>query len=166
MTLSRAKIISLIGGMTDEEAGWALEALRVRGVVARQAHAQPQPRDWLLDGFVDMFIREGLLTAQFADSDLPKREAYRTYLKKFSRVMCWLNDLERTQGLSVDDRPMLASICARSMAEYFREMGLFRVSTVLSQIDRLPEALDRSFPGYVGAGVLGMIIPRGTGGPG
>lgn len=153
--ITKAQIINVIRNnvLSDDDVADVQRAINNRNS-AKPKQVQAN-KDWLLEGFVDLLTRRGLIVA---DGELLRKEAYQTWCKHLPRVLGWLGGLEKTQGLSVNDRPKLALLCAQAMADYLEARDLFKVATMLSQSDRIPEALDCAFPGYISCGLLGMVV--------
>ena len=153
--VTKAEIINVIRSnvLSDGDVADVQRAINIRkSAKPKQMQAN---KDWLLEGFIDLLTRRGLI---ITDGELLRKEAYQTWCKHLPRVLDWLESLEKTQGLSVDDRPKLALLCAQAMADYLEARDLFKVATMLSQSDRIPEALDCAFPGYISCGLLGLAV--------
>jgi hypothetical protein len=114
--------------------------------------------DWVLSGLVGFMVREGVLPSRGAYQDIKRRNAYKAYLSKLPALMCFLNELKTKASLAKKHEPQLSFLCAKALATYLREMGIFSVSTMLSQCDRIPEGLDRAYPGYAAAGLFRFVI--------
>lgn len=114
--------------------------------------------DWLLAGIVAHLSRVNLLTGENSLFELKRRGAYKEYLKKNAQVKGFLLTLEKQLKSSTRHRPQLALLCAQALHELLESRGYFSVSAMLSQIDKLPEALDSSFPGYISGGLLQYIL--------
>lgn len=156
--VTKDAIINAINGVLSD-----VDVADIQQVINQRRKVPVEPvelanQGWLLDGFVHLFISRGLLTGNFADSRIPKSDAYKIWTRKLPKVMAWLEQLEKTQGLNPDNRPQLAFLCAQALALHLEAMDLFGVSTMLSQVDRIPEALDQAFPGYIAAKLFGMVI--------
>jgi hypothetical protein len=106
-------------------------------------------------------IRENVLAAKGAYFDIKRRNAYKdAYLSKLPGLMCFLTDLKNKSKMGKRHEPQLSFLCAKALETHLKAMGIFGVSTMLSQIDRIPEALDSQYPGYVSAGLFGFIVAK------
>lgn len=89
---------------------------------------------------------------------LRRSTSYVGFTDKAVKLETWLAN-------AVDDRTAqraLLMLGLRLLVENIRDMNLNVGSSMLMRhIHRLPAVMDRHFPGYYEAGVLGMIVKRG-----
>lgn len=114
--------------------------------------------DWLMSGLVSVLVREGVLSGKGSYFDMKRRKAYKTYLSKLPETTSFLTRLMEKQDLNTRQRPQMGFLCAKALAVHLRELGIFTVSTMMSQIDRIPEALNQAYPGYAAAGLFHFVI--------
>lgn len=135
----------------------ALNALEALGGSGIQEGESP---DWLLLGIALYLTKRGTLSGKNAIYQLQKRRAYKQYREKLPAVMGYLSRIEVHIGSSTRARPQLAFLAARALADLMTDWKVFGVTTMLSQIDKIPEALERAYPGYIAAGLFGFVLNR------
>jgi hypothetical protein len=159
MTAAKDQIIALLPKLDPQELA---EVLAASKFVTTLSSAPKEPNltsDWLINGIASHLIGKGLIAAQGALWGLKKRDAYKSYLSKLPAVAAFLARLERDQAKTLSrHRPQLAVVCAQALADWLERRGIFSVSAMLSQIDKLPEALSEAYPGYVEAGLFGFVL--------
>lgn len=154
-----ARIYQLIGQLSKEERGQVAAFLKAGGGLAVQgAGDQSQDTDWLLAGFMVYLIRGGHIPRAGAYQSLTKRSAYKTYLEKLPAVMAYLSELEKQARTTTRHRPKLSFLCAGALQHLLNSWNVFTVSAMLTQIDKLPEAIESAFPGYVAGGVFEFVV--------
>lgn len=119
--------------------------------------------DWLLSGIATYLVRRGLLPESKALFELKRRNSYQQYLQKLPSLVLFLTRLEQENRLTKRHRITVAFLCARSLGSMLERRNYFSVSAMLSQIDKIPEALDEAFPGYIASGMFGFILQRSEG---
>lgn len=121
------------------------------GAAASFSKAAPiEEIDYLFDGVQCELRRRGLLGR---NAVLPRRVVPVGYEQAASEVRDHLG--QSVGSLSSLDRVALGQLAARELAAYL-ERGKIPISpkTLLTNIDKIPSAIDASFPGYLEAGVL------------
>lgn len=156
---AKDEIIRLITQLRPEDVP------EVKAALSLVAAAKSAPRmaedissDWLLFGIVRYLSRRGLMVEQESMLEMSRRTAYKTYREKKPPVMQYLTRIERQLDTHSKHRPTLALICAIALAEFLEHRAVFGVSAMLSQIDKIPEALERAYPGYINAGLLRFVL--------
>jgi len=119
--------------------------------------------DWVLSGIATYLVRKGLVSERNAMHDLKRRDAYKIYLSKLPALMCFLTKVEQDNKLGRRHRVTVAFLCARSLGDLLAHRNYFSVGAMLSQIDKIPEALDQAYPGYISAGLFGFILTNTDG---
>ena len=159
MTSAKAQIVALLPKLAPAELAEIITAAKLAGSLGA---IEPQPSlhsDWVLDGIATYLIRKGLLAPAGAIQSLRRRDAYKPYLSKLPAVAVFLARLERDQlGGKSRYRTQLGLVCADALADLLQKRGYFSVSGMLSQIDKLPEALDEAYPSYIESGLFGMFL--------
>ena len=159
MTAAKDQIIALIPKLGPAELAEVQAALKFNGAMQGASDAPLlMSSDWVLNGIATYLIRRGLIEAQGALWGLKKRDAYKAYIHKLAPVAAFLARLEGQVKTHTRHRPQLAAICATALADWLEKRSIFSVSTMLSQIDKLPEALDEAYPGYVKAGLFSFVL--------
>lgn len=116
--------------------------------------------DWLENCITEELIRRGVSFGTDWKGRMPKgyrqqAEAVREFLTKAVTV----NALPvRTQPLTSAEKYALGRVTARALADYLSWQEHFGLKVMLQQINKIPEALDASFPGYVASGMLGRLF--------
>jgi len=146
----------LIPKLNAEELEQARKLIAVSGGLSVDK-AEVDASDWLLSGMVTFLIKEGHLDkgGHFA---VVKKKAYKTYLKKLPPVMEYFTQLEKQAKTVTRHRPKLAFIAGRALASLLEGRGVFSVSAMLSQIDKMPEAVEAAFPSYGTAGLFRFVL--------
>jgi hypothetical protein len=111
--------------------------------------------DWLTDGFCGELRRRGLLVGRQHPGLFPKdwenRAApVREYLLKGT-----------PRKLNGAERLVLASIAAEQLIAYFERFNI-KVSPkmLFTNVGKVPQAMEASFPGYWGSGVLHFCVRK------
>lgn len=60
--------------------------------------------------------------------------------------------------MTTAERYALGKMVARALRDYLVWQEHFGLKSMLAQVDKIPEALDASFPGYIASGMLGVLI--------
>jgi hypothetical protein len=109
--------------------------------------------DWLTEGIVTELVRRGLLHKgmdwkRVAPSGYQQQsESIRTLLKAATR-----------RPLTAGEQYALGRLVARALADYLQNTPGFGLKVMLQNISKVSEALENSYPGYLVAGMLGMLI--------
>ena len=113
--------------------------------------------DWLLLGILNELRRRGL----------DDRDTFR--LKKVSSYASFNTQSENVRSLLLKVAPDLTAIQRRALGETAAKALADFISTwtppretnrenLLMLVSKIPEALDWAFPGYMAAGMLGMVV--------
>ena len=145
--------------MTRNQIIASLPALSKGDLAAVVAHAtmlttkSDPPPDWLLSALTQYMIRKGTITP--ADTFwLRKSDAYKAYQNKSPPVLAWLETLLPGDRARV----ILAQMAATALAQFLEARGIYCRETMLSQVERIPEALGNQFPGYYEAGMFEWVL--------
>lgn len=117
--------------------------------------------DYLIDGIAQYLITSGLLPfSNRAVYHLMHRDGYKTYRTKREDVEGFLLKVLSTVdgGRANRYQPQIAFLAASALADLLRNRNIFSVGAMLSQIDKIPEALDAAFPGYIEGGIFGFVL--------
>lgn len=105
--------------------------------------------DYVLDGLNYELKRRGLL----AYSHMPKRAIPSDFAEKSAAVRKCLSQYMPT--LKTVERAALGQLAARALADYLEaKRSAVTPFAMFNQVDRIPLALDMSYPGYLQAGML------------
>lgn len=160
--ITKAQIIAALPSLSPQARADVLGAIKALAAmdgntigVADQAGVSD---DWLLLGICGHLIQRGLITQRNATSDLMRRDAYKQYKEKLPPVIDFLQGLDPTG--SKRSRPTLALLAARALDDMLTARKYFSVPNMLTQIDKIPEALDLAYPGYAAGGFFGFLLSK------
>src|ERR1035437_19351 len=135
-----------------------LEKVRQRvvfllGVAATKGNHPEQ--DWLLDGITSELRRRGL----WSSSPIPKKLLPEGYAAKSATVQeHLLKGLAKSNPRSVE-RMALGGLAATALADYLTKVKApLGPKILLNNIEKVPLALEESFPGYCAQKLLGFCI--------
>lgn len=158
-------IIAALPRLSAKERGEVQLAIKMLGALdGGPSPAEPTlSEDWVLSGIATYLARRGLIPERSGVHDLRRRDAYKQYLSKLPSLMGFLTKLEQDNKLGKRHRVTVAFLCARSLGDMLERRNYFSVSAMLSQVDKMPEALDLAYPGYIAANLFGFILQRSEG---
>ncbi len=112
--------------------------------------------DWLTDGIWSELARRGLVEKTFivrrVRASSPKDyEARSAAIRKL--ILQHVNPPLPYPGLMA-----LGQVCGEALARFIQHQEHFGLKSMLYSIDRVPEALEASFPGYLECGMIGFLI--------
>ena len=129
---------------------------RTTALLQMGRRTDPQPiedEDWLLLGILSELRHRGLDNRPTVR--LKKASSYAGFSAQSERVRQLL--LDAAPGLTAVQRRALGEIAARALADYLTWTDLNR-DTLMRFVGRVPEALDKAYPGYTSSGLLPLII--------
>lgn len=127
-------------------------ALSFRGA---ERHTDAGEDDWLLRGVLAELDSRGL----YAPSGFKIRSgtAYKGYTAKAAVVR---DTIERAApDMDITQLRLMGEVAAHELARMITWKTL-SLEVLLDNINLVPEALERSFPGYIAAGLLHLVIRR------
>jgi|HubBroStandDraft_2_1064218.scaffolds.fasta_scaffold189304_3 hypothetical protein len=154
----KAEILTLLPKLSVADLVEVQTAIKFAGTLAGTSVAPDLHSDWVLNGIASYLIRKGMIPAQGAIQALRRRDSYKGYLGKLAQIMPFLARLEASAGTLTRHRPRLAIVLADALAAWLERRGMLSVSAMLQHIDKIAEAVDESYPGYVEANLFGMIL--------
>lgn len=156
----KEQVIALLPKLTGAELGEVRMAVKMLGALdGGPAPAAPSVSDdWLLSGIATYLVRRGLVPEHNAMQALKRREAYRNYLHKLTPLTGFFVKLELDNKLGRRHRITIAFLSARALGDMLTARSYFSVGAMLTQIDKIPEALDLAYPGYVANGMFGFVL--------
>lgn len=157
------KILSLIPSLSITEHENVRTALKASAAFLSQQGPsieaeQKLETDWLFTGLVDYMVGRGVVAKRHAELSLSRRRSFKTYQAKRADLSEYLAALEQQAKTYTRHRVLLGHLCASSMAILLEQRAIFSVSAMLTQIDKLPEAIDAQFPGYLSAGLFQYVL--------
>jgi hypothetical protein len=151
------EVLLSLGGLTRAQ----LEEVRKRAAFLLQHKVGPAPvedEDWLLAGILAELRRRGLESRD--TFRLKKPASYAGFQTQSENVRESI--LAATPGLSAVRRRALGEVAARSLADFLASWPVeVNRDNLLRHVGRVTEALDWAFPGYLTAGVLGLVVGKG-----
>jgi hypothetical protein len=123
-----------------------------RALASLSGHSDEPADDWLITGIKTELQRRGLIRARFPWKELAP--------PKFAALCAATSEAllgAFTPPLTSPERFALGRLAGRALADYLeRHDGRGHVSAkaMLANIDKVPTALEASFPGYLAAGLL------------
>lgn len=159
-------IIAALPRLSAKERGEVQLAIKMLGALdggPSPADTTVASDDWVLSGIATYLVRRGLIPERTGIHDLRRRDAYKQYLTKLPSLMGFLTKLEYDNKLTRRHRVTVSFLCARSLGDILEKRNYFSVGAMLSQIDKMPEALDQAYPGYIAANLFGFILQRSEG---
>lgn len=135
-----------------------LNELKARCSALLSISKQPETNeDWLLEGVFAEIKSRGIPIPPM--SKLRLDNSFKSYSQK-SEVIRTL--LESQGDLTKLQKRQLAIICTKCLAAYLDNFTEVSLHSVFTFVDRIPEALERSFPGYLSSHLLLFILKGGN----
>lgn len=122
---------------------------RCRALLSRET----SDMDWLLEGIIDELKLQSIPIPPL--SKIKANNFFPSYAEKSKAVR---DILESQAPLTRLQKRQLAKICTKCLIEYLRSFTDISLATVMLYIDRMPVAIERSFPGYLASNLLLFII--------
>jgi hypothetical protein len=157
---AKDQIIKLLPSLTARDVQDVRQAMKSLGFTPQ---AEVRSSDWLLDGYATYLAKRGLVPQNNTIYHLQKRTSYKQYRAKVDDVMSHLAMIESQVKSVTRHRPRLAYLCARSLAELLESWNRFSVANMLTHVDKIPEALTKSYPGYYESGMFSFVLENGEG---
>lgn len=112
--------------------------------------------DWLLLGLTKELQKRGLLSGCYYGPIMPKDYAVKADEARTFLLKGYVNDKPATV-----ERLALGQLAGFVLAEYLPKLKIpLGPKTLLINIDKIPVALEESFPGYWASRALGLCIGR------
>lgn len=109
--------------------------------------------DWLEECICEVLTQAGLLRKNLDW----RRFAPKGYRQTSQSIRQWLLQVVG-RPLSLPEKYALGRVTAQALADYLHNTPGFGLRVMLQGLNRVPEALDASYPGYVAAGLGGKFI--------
>lgn len=135
----------------------AIRALDCLGLVEQsKKRTEDVDLDWSLDAIVDVFVSHGV---EFPSRTmLIRSNSYSGYKAKLTQVMRFLDGFDRAE------KRALFTIGIKLLYENLAQLGIpVTAGTILGHVHRVPGVINKAFPGYAEAGMLGLVIGKGPG---
>lgn len=121
---------------------------RCRALIGRET----SDNDWLLEGIIDELKLQAVPIPPI--SKIKASNVFPSYAEKSKAV----RELLEQSPLTRLQKRQLAKICTKCLIDYLRSFSEVSLATVMLYIDRMPVAIERSFPGYLASNLLMFII--------
>jgi hypothetical protein len=130
-------------------------------ILLGMAEVQPKvdanlTQDWLLEGIKTHFEHKGLKAQIPPQSVLNGMQTYKTYLSRAPQVRASIED--GAPGLTKIEKILLARVGAQCLDSYLVTWTEVSFNRMLGYVNHMPEAIMRSFPGYLESRMLGFLI--------
>lgn len=151
--MSLQDIQSSLLGLTRDE---LIELQKTIRLMLRRKETKDD-EDWLLPSLLQEIKDRGLSFTIPQYFKIKTDKSYRGYVSKSAKVRAALS--KRLPNLKLVEKYALAHLCATFLADYVEEIyGILNLDILLWNVEKIPEALDRSFPGYLQSGLLHVIL--------
>lgn len=149
------QIIASLGALSRSE----LKQLRQRVgfYLQHPASSVPAPvedEDWLLRGIFAELQRRGVEGERAFR--IRRSASYASFEAQSIRVRALL--LQAAPGLSAVERRALGEVAAGALARRLEGWRDVNRENMLMNVSRVPEAVERCYPGYLGAGLLAAVV--------
>ena len=158
------QVIGLLSSLSRSE----LDEVRKRAAFFLQhkavQRAVVEQEDWLLEGVLTELERRGRYSnrGQFKLKNTGTFAGVSTKLAEVRRLL-----EKAAPNISPSQKKYLGEVVAEELANYLSTPYLvdgkivvreLSINSMLSNIHLAPEAIDRAFPGYMAAGMLGLVV--------
>ena len=114
------------------------------------------PFDYIFDGICYELRRRGLIKQ---NGFIPKTRWPKNFSKS-SKEMREFLETQFSEPLSPAQLTLLGRLSAEALASYLEHVVPISPTTLMSNLDKIPTALEQMLPGYLRAGLLFMIFER------
>ena len=126
------------------------------GAFAASADEEPAI-DYLLEGIFHELHRRGLLRK---DGRIPAKAWPSGYRTKAANTRALLEE-NIGKPLSEKEKLQLGRVAAEVLARYLQHKAPISANVLMSNVDKIPQALDAALPGYLQSGLLIVVLKRG-----
>lgn len=154
MLVSFQDVLDSLGHFNKKQ----LEEIRTKSAFFIQrrpnVNVSMEEEDWLLLGIQKELVRRGL---ELPDVQFRRNASYRNFLTISPKIRELLE--LAAPGLSLIERRWLGEIAAKCLADYLRvEINL---RNMVEHATLIPLAINKAFPDYMEAGMLGLVVKKG-----
>lgn len=161
----KQQILGLLPKLKTAELGEIAIALKALAAMDNISSVMPSGTpiargDYLIESIAQHLAQLSLIfEGSRAVSQLQHTTAYGPYKNKRPDLEPFLDRLARSLGTKGNRHmPQITFLCAVALADFLKARNILSVGAMLTQIDKIPEALDSAFPGYIEAGMFGFIL--------
>ena len=130
---------------------------------ATSAAPQVNVQDWLTPGIIAELRRRGLEYSGLSEKRINGMAP--DYLAESTAVMVYLRrkmlkSKAQASTARLDHAELLGlgRVIAQVLADYLQNVRSINLKYMLTNISKVPDAIEASFPGYLGAGMLYMLV--------
>lgn len=118
-----------------------------------------EEEDWLYQALYYELGRRGLVAGK--PPPLSKvANICSSYLAVAEQVSAFL--LKESRMKTAAEKVALGRVATRALADYLQPSAPLGLKVMLNNVGKIPMALERSYPGYVAAGMLGWVVKTGS----
>lgn len=114
------------------------------------------PFDYILEGIVFELRKRGLLTSK---GFIPRQYWPKNYDSTAKEIRILLES-QFPHPLPQPQLVLLGRICAEALASYLEPVVPISPSSLMSNVHKIPTAIDQILPGYLQAGLLFIVLER------
>lgn len=158
--LPRPDYSQIISGLSSLDRAQLEEVRRRCAYYLQHRSSSPEPvedEDWLLAGLFAELSRRGL--EQRTNFQIKKPVSFAGFQITSAAVRVVL--LQACPGTTAVQRRALGEVCGYELAKFIESWSHPQVicrDTLLRHVGKVPDAIDRAYPGYLGAGLLSVVI--------
>lgn len=116
-----------------------------------------QEQDWLLEGIIFVLNERGLGKQVPHSFRLKNNKSFASYQTQSERIKSLIEDALGNNSSTMELK-QAGIIAARALASFLAKEVSFHA--MMFSISRIPEAIQRSFPGYIESGLLPLILRK------
>jgi hypothetical protein len=127
--------------------------------------SQEENSDWLLAGILEVIQAKGLSYTVPEFFKIKKDTAHGGFLPKSRKIRTFLETELKNSSNKIPKRVDLYTFghrCAGMLYDYLEPSHEMSLDSMLRNVEKLPLAIEASFPGYLAAGLLRMLLKRST----
>lgn len=153
--LQAQEILKVLPSLTPENRALIARTIKALDAV-EPVEALDRKYDWLLNGIFFELDRRNLVNVRPSMVHLKKLPGYKTFPDKADAV---IKLMERQLPMMTDlNWRQLGLTCASSLARYLEHKVALSLNIMINNVDKIPVAINASFPRYMEAGLLHLIV--------
>jgi hypothetical protein len=159
MSAEYTQIINLLDKLSNQE----LEQLRKRcsalsGLSAKRKNVdlREMNEDWILSGILHELEIRGMKEMIPSNFYIRNKSSFNSYWE--GSLSCRQLFEKHIDARNTAKRIALGRICAKVLARKVEEFAPIVLDSMLNNVRMIPEAFDKSFPGYLQAGFIRFMI--------
>jgi len=136
----------------EQRRGLALRLMALGAMTTSIPTRDKSEADWLLDGFKWVLSQRGIPLGR----GRTVAGLIKVYEAARPEIVAYLD--HAIPDLKPPERVALGRLIGRCLAQYVQSFAELSLQMLLQNTQKIPQAVDRAFPGYVEAGLLPMIF--------